>query len=203
MVSDFRIKKVALSAGFGLVELMVSISIMVLVTSVILARHDSYNGATLLRSQAYEVALSIREMQLLAVSAARNTSGYRNVYGLTFSTSSPNSIIIFRDADGDYFYDVGEEFGKQGVIDGRFEIDALRFIGTGADADAGVQTAVTMLFERPNFDARLYKAASTTVNAAVYGVEIDIRLQGTTGNGPGEVRTIEVTRAGQISVKNI
>lgn len=187
--------------GFGLVELLVSISIMIIVTSVILARHDTYNSATMLRGQAYDLALTTREIQLLAVSATRDQVGFRNVYGLLFSTTNPNAYTIFRDSDSDHFYDTGEEFGQQGIIDPRFEIDAIRLMGTGADA--GPIDAIAVLFERPNFDAQLYKSANTEVLSGVSGVEIDLRVKGSTGTGPGELRTIEITRTGQITVKNI
>jgi hypothetical protein len=137
----------------------------------------------------------------MAVSAIKDGAGFRNTYGLVFDTTSPNSFIIFRDANSNNFYDSGEQFGKQGVIDGRFEIDALRYTGTGSDV--GAKTSATVLFQRPNFDARFFKAISTPVSSSVYGLEIDLRLKGTTGTGPREVRTIEITRAGQISVKDI
>jgi prepilin-type N-terminal cleavage/methylation domain-containing protein len=189
-------------SGFGLIELMVSISVIVVVTSVILAKHSSYNGASLLRSQAYELALTIRELQLFAVSSTRDTTGFYNVYGLVLSTTTPNRFVIFRDSDGDYYYDAStEEFGPQGVIDSRYEISRIEYIGTGTDAGGVNSTAV--VFERPNFDALLYKSAGTEVDPGVQGVEIDIRLKGTTGTGPNEVRTIEITRAGQIAVKNL
>jgi type II secretory pathway pseudopilin PulG len=193
-------------AGFGLVELMVSISVMVIVTSVILAKHTSYNGSSLLRSQLYELALTVREMQLLAVSSTRvatsTSAGYDNVYGLVFSTSTPNSFVIFKDADGDYYYDSGsEEFGSQGVIDARYEVSRIELLGTGADV--GQRESITILFERPNFDALFYKGVNTEVLAGVNTVEIDVRLKGTSGTGPNEVRTLEITRAGQIAVKNL
>jgi type II secretory pathway pseudopilin PulG len=191
----------SLAAGFGLIELLVSISIMIIVTSIILARHDTYNSATMLRGQAYDIALTTREVQLLAVSATRDSVGFRNVYGIVFSTTNPNVYTIFRDADGDYYFDAGEEFGKQGSIDPRFEIDAIRRLGWGADA--GSTDSATILFERPNFDALLYKGSNDEVLYGVNALEIDLRVKDTTGTGPGELRTLEITRAGQITVKNI
>lgn len=185
------------AAGFGLVELLVSISIMIIVTSIILARHDTYNSATMLRGQAYDMALTTREIQLLAVSATRDQVGFRNVYGLVFSTTNPNAYTIFRDGDNDYYYDGGEEFGQQGIIDPRFEVDAIRLIG-GTSVDT-----VAVLFKRPNFDALLYDGPGSPVATGVSGVEIDLRVKGSTGTGPGELRTVEITRTGQITVKNI
>jgi type II secretory pathway pseudopilin PulG len=185
--------------GFGLVELMVSISVMVLVTSVILVKHDSYNGATLLRSQAYAIALQLREVQLLSISATEAGSGFRNVYGLHFSTSTTDTYFIFRDADvpNNYYFDaVSEKFGKQGTLDPSFEIDAIRLIGTGA-----IEDELSITFERPNFDAKFYTAPNTPALSSVSGVEIDVRTAGTTGTGNGKIRTIEITKTGQITVK--
>jgi len=192
-----------LAAGFGLIELLVSISVMIIVTSVILARHDTYNSATMLRGQAYDLALTTREIQLLAVSATRDQVGFRNVYGLLFSTSNPNAYVVFRDGDADHYFDAGEEFGKQGAIDPRFEIDAIRLLGDASSPDFGPIDTLAIVFERPNFDAGLYKAANDEAHSGISGVEIDLRVIGSTGTGPGELRTIEITRAGQITVKNI
>jgi type II secretory pathway pseudopilin PulG len=200
MVTKVKFKMVSLwqkNAGFGLVELLVSISIMILVLGVIMVKHSSFNGATLLRGQAYDIALTVRETQLLAISATDLGSGFRNVYGLHFNTANPTSYKFFRDADNDYFYDAVEEVGKQGQIDRRFEISAIRLIGGGATSQ------VSLLFERPNFDAKIYTASGVPAGGAVSGVEIDVRVKGTTGTSTGDIRTIEVTRAGQISVKGI
>ncbi len=180
--------------GFGLVELLVSISIMVLVTSIVMTRHDSFNRSTLLRGQAYEVALAVREIQLLAVSATKGEAGFNNVYGLVFNTNA-NSYIIFTDKDKDFVFDAGdgEQLGKPGVIDPRFQISAIRLIGS-----VEVST-ITVMFKRPNFDAILYEGASA-VATSVPGIEIDIEVKGA---NPPQVRTIEITKTGQITVKDI
>ena len=183
--------------GFGLVELMVSISIMVLVTSVILVNNNSYNGATLLRNQAYEIALQLREVQLLAISATEAGSGFRNVYGVHFSTSTNNTYFIFRDVNANYYFDAGsEKLGKQGILDPKFVIDAIRLIGTGA-----IEDELSITFKRPNFDANFYSESGAAVPASVSAVEIDVRTKGTTGTGNGKIRTVEITRTGQITVK--
>lgn len=191
-----------LTGGFGLVELLISISIMVLVMGVILSRNSAFNGASLLRAQAFDIALSLREMQLLAVSATNDGGGgdYRNVYGLVFdkSGSKANSYIIFRDSNsnGNFSYDTGEEFGKQGIIDARYKIDDIKYLSSGNSVDK-----VTVLFKRPNFDALLYEGANSPVDSSVYGIQIILRRKGTTGDGADKVRTIELSRTGQITVK--
>lgn len=188
-----------MSAGFGLVELMVSIGIVVLVMGIIVSKHSSYNGAVLLRSQAYSVALQAREIQLSAVSALETESlGYRNVLGLHFNTGTPAFYYNFRDADNDHFFDTGEEFGRRNNIDSRFEIDAIRLVGSAA-----IPSAVSVVFERPNFDARFFTAGGGTGTepAGVTAIEVDIRLKGSTGSGVGDVRTVVITKTGQITVE--
>lgn len=189
-------------AGFGLVELLVSVSIAVLVMSVVMFNQGSSNSAVLLRSQAYEVALAVRETQLSAVSATGLSSDYRNVFGMYFNTaaSSKGFYYTFLDAGspGNNFYDTGEGIGKRNNLDKRFEISAIRLVTGGVET---VESDVSIVFQRPNFDALFYTAAGVSAGASVSAVEIDVRLIGTTGSAVGEVRTVEVSRTGQITVQ--
>lgn len=168
---------------------------MIIVVSIILVRQSSFNGSVLLRSQAYEVALQLRDIQLNAVSASYDENNFRSVLGAYFNETpgSNDSYKIFRDADSDNFYDVAEEFGIQGSLDSRFEIREIR-----ADGVAVTGSDLSVIFERPNFDARFFDGANSEVTAAV--VEIDVARVGTVGNSTGEIRTVEITSAGQISV---
>ena len=100
-------------AGFSLIELMVSISIIVLVVAVIIVQQTSFNGSVLLRNEAYEVALTLRNIQLSAVSASVNNGSFRALYGAHFNidTLANGRFSIFKDADADGFYDSAEAFG--------------------------------------------------------------------------------------------
>ncbi len=181
--------------GFGMVEMLVSISIIVIVSSVILVRQNSFNSAILLRSQAYEVALQVRDVQLSAVSVSADGGGFRSVVGVHFDSSTGNntSYRIFSDSDGDNFYDSNEEFGIQGLLDPRFEISGIRTIGDSFAASDGL----SVVFIRPDFDAEFTDRVGT-VNAS--SVEIDIARRDASG-GPAAVRTVEITSTGQISVQ--
>lgn len=187
--------------GFGLIELMVSISVMVIVMSIVLARHSAFNSAVLLRSQAYEVALQLREVQLSSVSTSGDGGNFRNVYGVYFtkvdtpSTNPKNGHYqIFKDANSDFFYDSGEEFGAIGTLDPRFEVRDIR---VGSVSVAGDE--ISIVFIRPNFDALFYTSSG---KQDVASVELDIARRGFPGEtGPEFVRTIEVTSAGQIAVQ--
>jgi type II secretory pathway pseudopilin PulG len=189
------------SAGFGLIELMVSIGIVVLVMAIVMVNHNKSTSAVLLRSQAYEIALDAREVQLSAVSAIGLAGDFRNVIGLYFNTST-NRDYYLRFAEtgtNNFFYNSGEELSPRGALDPRFEIDAIRLMdGTTVSAQP---SAISVVFERPNFDALFYTAANSPADPNVSAVEIDVRLVGTTGTDVGAVRTVEITRTGQISVQ--
>jgi type II secretory pathway pseudopilin PulG len=187
-------------AGFGLIELLVSISVIMLVMGVVMARHSSYNGAVLLRSQAYEVALLLREVQLSAVSAVGQGSNYRNVYGVYFNEGSNFYYTFSDDTPNNYFYNDGEELGKRNNLDERFVISDIRTVDGGVDSPVPGDD-ISIVFQRPNFDALFYTDEDDAVLTGVSTVEIDVRLVGTTGNGVGEVRTVEVSRTGQITVQ--
>lgn len=185
------------NAGFGLIELLVSISILVLVMSIIMFKHSSFNSAVLLRGQAYKLALHAREVQLNAVSVLGEGGDFRQIYGLYFDTSTPKSTYtVFKDkVTYNYFYNAGEEdFSERGILDARFAIDEISFVGSSFSSDK-----VSVVFERPNFDARFFSGEDTEVDASA--VEIRIRLKGSSGTSIGEIKTVEITKTGQISVK--
>ncbi len=169
--------------AFTLVELMVSISIMLLVMTVMLTRQSAFNGAVLLRNQAYEVAFTIRQAQLLAVSG-KDTSV--RTYGVYFNTATPQEYVMFADTTGNGYSD-GEQIGLTGSLDSRFQVSAVA-------NDGNNPPRLSVMFERPNFDLVCAPGCSS-------GATIDIRRKGTSGSGAGEVRVVEVTKAGQISVK--
>lgn len=195
-----RISTLVNQGGFGLVELMVSISIVVIVASIILTKQSTFNSAVLLRGQAYEVALRAREIQLSAVSASNDSGDFRSVLGLHFdSTSGSNGEYkVFRDANDDGFYQPTEEFDIQGILDPRFEVREIRKVGGGG----GTENSLSIIFVRPNFDAIFVDTPGNNlvINDGVYSVEIDIARRGIVGTGSGVVRTVEITSTGQIGV---
>jgi type II secretory pathway pseudopilin PulG len=184
-------------AGFGIIELLVSISIMAVVSAVILVKQNAFNSAVLLRSQAYSVALTAREVQQNAVSASGITGDFRSLHGLYFDTANPNIYGIFIDADNDGFFDSDEAFGKQGILDERFSITGLRTVRNGIETSV---PTIAVVFERPNFDARFFTGPNTE-QTNVTSVEIDITRRTQSGNTSTETRTIEITSTGQIAVQ--
>lgn len=181
--------------GFGLIELMVSISIMAMVSAVIMTRQSAFNGAVLLRNQAYEVAFALREAQLLAVSGG--DENFRQ-YGVFFDPVTANQRIyrIFRDTNNNATFDAGEQIGLTGQLDSRFEIRGVSPVPSSG-------TGLAVIFTRPNFDARFCgrtNGCTTPANFAAGPGHIDVARLDVTTNGTGDVRRVQISSTGQISV---
>jgi type II secretory pathway pseudopilin PulG len=186
------------SRGFGLIELMVSISIMMLVSAVIMARQSAFNGAVLLRGEMYSVAMAVREVQLSAVSAESNGSGsFRAVEGVFFNTANTNVYNIFRDANHNFLYDTGEQYGKQGIIDNRFQLNDILIYPAPSGNETSI-SAISVVFERPNFDARFFNSNGVEINTPK--IVIQIAKEGVAPTPEVEKR-LEITRTGQITVQ--
>ncbi len=188
-------------AAFGLVELLVSISIITLVSVVILTKHTSFNGAVLLRNQAFEVALAVRQAQILAVSGNTGNFGATRQYGVFFdrATSKQLEYILFQDDDNSGYYEAGNDtmIGTRGRLDGRFEIRDVTDVGGSSQTGGGANTGFAVTFVRPNFDALFENQAGGNPTGPIY---IDIAQLNKTGTTTGEVRRVEVTSSGQVQV---
>lgn len=191
------------SAGFGLIELMVSVSIVALVSAVILSRNTSFNGAVLLRNQAFELAFAVRQAQLLAVSGNTGLPGDTRRYGVYINTSTAEqgNYLIFQDNNtGNVgYYDSSEDtvIGTRGRLDGRFEIRGVTNLAGVSQTGGGANTGFSITFVRPNFDAKFKNQANANPAGPVY---IDVAQLNKTGNTTGEVRRVEVTSTGQVQV---
>lgn len=168
---------------------------MVIVAAIILVGQTTFNGSVLLRGQAYEVALHVREVQLSSVSVSGDTGDFRTRYGVHFNITDPYRFAVY-EADTDGFYEGDESlFGPQGILDERFAIDEMRL-------GAATPDEVSVVFIRPNFDALFYDGVGSLSGDST--LEIDVRRVGTDAadTGCGAVRTVEITSTGQISVQD-
>ena len=179
--------------GFSLIELLVSISIIALISGIIITKNGAFNGAVLLRNQAYEVAFALREAQMMAVSGARVTSN-ESRYGVYFDTSVANrqTYQIFQDLNENGRWDSIENIGAVRQLDKRFKIRTITRAG-------GTDGMMSITFTRPNFDAVFTNAGGTTRSGPVY---IDVAQLAATAldTNCGKVRRVEVTAPGLIAV---
>lgn len=188
-----KFEKQSISSGFGLVELIVSLSIVTIVTGIVVARHNTFNGAILLRNQAYEIAFVIKEAQQLAVSGSQTetlTTTKKQRYGVAFSTltgddANKQSIVLYKDNNTNGIFDSGTDVEiKTYRLDSRFEITDLK-------TDSTSRNNVRVLFERPFFDAHFYPNSNGPVQITVSPV-----------GKTSPQRVINVSSSGQIMVES-
>ena len=207
--------------GFTLIELLVVITIMSVITLVLLIQQNKFDSSTLLRSLAYNVALSVRQTQVYGTSVygASSTSGatsYAPAYGLYFSESSPQTYILFADTNGDGQYDSGDTVLQTFTLGNGYSITNICAEGTNVGTGGHVTRCSTyppadiaisfleVLFKRPDLDAQFLtlngfgvplNQSSSNPNGDVYssGYIVVGALDGTT-------RAVSVSTTGQIVV---
>lgn len=180
-------------AGFTLTELLVVMGIMIVITTLVLARYSQFNGTVLLRNLAYDVALSFREAQVYGISGRSESGAFTYRYGVYMSSSAPTQYILFADRNDNLAYDSNEVVKAYTMRSGYglSEICAHRTDGVNRCASAGTITSLTVMFKRPEPDAtiRTNLTAETYTDATV-----------TLVSAAGATRSVTVTSTGQIAI---
>ena len=176
--------------GFSLLEVLITAAIIGVVTALVVVRYGAFNNSVLLKSQAFELALDLREAQVFAISVRGNSSEFREEYGLYFSDSTPGQYLLFLDDDTivPAAYEAGEEIGDPYYLDSRFEIDQIC-----SDVNCTNQVSeLAVTFQRPDFDAMIWTNEGSSFSEA----RIDI-----SSVSSSEFRSVVITSTGQITVE--
>lgn len=168
--------------GFSILEVLISIAIVGVITGIIVLKYGAFNNLILLKNQAYEIALDLRDIQARALSAMGNNVQFRDGYGVYFTTAETDEYLLFVDLNDNDLYNPGEEIETR-RIDSRFRLARL-CNGTTCNL-----STLSVVFRRPNFDAIMNHGAVA---------EGRVQISGVTGSS---TRTVVVNVAGQISVE--
>lgn len=188
------------SAGFTLIELLVVMGIMIVITTLVLARYSQFNGVVLLRSLAYDVALSIREAQVYGISGKSSGGVFAYRYGVHLSKTDSTRYRLFGDTNNNIAYEASEVVTAYSMRPGYgiSEMCAHRSSdGTEICATSGGISSVTIMFKRPEPDAII--RACPSAGPCVAAIDATITLVSPTG----ATRSVTVTSTGQISVKQV
>ncbi len=198
-------------AGFTLIELMVSISIIVIILTVVISGQSTYTDKAALAGLADEISLTISQAQIYSIGVKELSTGSLNFsssYGLTFSllggTSGSNTAYIyFADINRDFIYAGdwscvagGECLSKTDIVRGNLIQSICVVPVSGADVcDVG---RADISFVRPNTEAQLrFFNLSGGVYNPISMKGVKIRLV----SPKGATRSVSVFTTGQISVQ--
>lgn len=170
--------------GFSLVELLVAVSILVLLAGVVLARYKDFDSITLLQSLAYDVALSIREAQVLGVGVRGAADSYDPPFGVHFDVNTPTQYVLFRDSDENDTYSASEMVSLFHIGNGHSITDIC------FDGDCSVNEA-NVLFERPDLDAIFATGGNRETTVAVMTITL---------SSQNHTQVVQVRSTGQISL---
>ncbi|MBI5045971.1 MAG: prepilin-type N-terminal cleavage/methylation domain-containing protein [Candidatus Niyogibacteria bacterium] len=189
------------SDAFTIVEMLVSISIFTIITSLVLTNYPKFSEHFALERTAQEVAQSFREAKTLSlavtVTATELAVGTKTGYGVHFEQNSKN-YLIFSDIYPDIpnkIFDVNSD-----RIDSSYNIQADATVtGFCAGNDCILNSTFQMMdivFTRPEPAITFFAGDS---GAMLEQNEQNISIFIT--NGKGETKRVVVWKSGQISVK--
>lgn len=180
--------------GFTIAEMVVVIAIIGFVFAVVVARYRDFDSTSILKNLAYEVALSVREAQVMTVSTSNIGGGNilqnqgQNSYGINFTANSA-TYELFSDSDGDNIYDSGELIKLITMTQGA-KISALN--ERWSDETLHSITTATIAFDRPHLDTS-FVTSSNSLNI----IEVLVTVQ----SPRGATRTVRILKSGRIQVQ--
>ncbi|HEU4677300.1 MAG TPA: prepilin-type N-terminal cleavage/methylation domain-containing protein [Candidatus Paceibacterota bacterium] len=187
--------------GFTLVELLVSVAIIGIVTSIVLVKYNSFDSNVLLKSAAYEMALNLREAQVRSVSVARNETSFDYPFGVSVPVGKTYQSFRYLVTDeGDPSYKEFPVYGEDTEDIRTFFLDRSMVVGDLCIDQNGTETCglsrLDISFRRPKFKGLFHVDGFTQVEDA----SIDSGTVKLTSATPGSVYAVKVTNLGQISV---
>ncbi|MFA6270589.1 MAG: type II secretion system protein [Candidatus Paceibacterota bacterium] len=184
--------------GFTLLELMVVITIATAVITSLVFQQNKWNDSLTVNSQAYELALMIRQSQIYSLGVREYVGGtgdkFNIGYGVYFSQSNLNGYVFFADKNGNQKYDAGESIETKTFTRGVTIKDVCGEDTNGCFPGSGPLTSVSISFFRPEI-----KANMSLLNAgggSTGDPPVTIRLQSV----GGKYSSVKVDSNGQVSI---
>ncbi len=173
--------------GFTILELLVSMFIMIVLSTILVARYRSSNPDYTLTQAAQKMASDIRKAQNMSMNGIdiNSTTGYYG-YGINVSKNT-SSYILFADKGNDKKYDNGTDVKIGGAdiqLPAKIIIDSIRFGNPVNTAD--------IFFVPPD------PTTSIITFPSRLSTEIDITLK---EQSTSKTKTVEVNLAGLIEAQ--
>lgn len=172
-----------------MVELLVTMAIFLVITSVVLANYRTYGNNAYFANASEDIVLALRQAQVYGVGAKGSGTSFDLAYGVNFRVG--NQIIIFRDSvtvNGKY--DAGEAI-ETITLKSPIGISTL-LCGSGGAPCVGFPPQLNITFKRPSPDAIIYDTTSLYTLAQIII---------TNGLTPAKFSFVTINSSGQISLK--
>ena len=93
--------KISAKRGFTLIELIVVMTIATIITTALVVQQSKWSDQLAVNTQAYELALMIRQAQIYSLGVKEYTAGtgdkFNTGYGIHLDKSASNQYIFFAD----------------------------------------------------------------------------------------------------------
>lgn len=192
MFLNFKFSK---NRAFTIAELLVSISIFVIITSVVLVNFPGFSSQIALDNLAHEVALAVRQAQVFGVSAKESGigSGIFPTHGVHFENTQDNVFYLFFDLNDNNKYEGISELSETFNIQRRNYISSICGFVTPVSGCTNLAT-LDITYARPN--------PEPTILGIVGAEEAFYSYATITVTSPrGSNRVIAVWSNGQIAIK--
>lgn len=189
--------------GFTLTELIVVMSIATIMMATLVIKQGSWNDNLALRTQAYELAMTIRQAQAYSLGVRENATSvgdkFNVGYGVFMDQGHMDRYTFFADKDGDKKYDAGEEIESSKVFNRGVSI--LKVCGFNGGVEkcfpgVGFWEQVNISFLRPQTNANVIFLNNGGNNKTPSPAKIYLK-----SSGSGKVITVEVKTNGQVSIQ--
>ncbi len=179
------------ASGFTLAELLVSVAIFTVITTVSVFNYASFNSSVALTNLAYEIALSVRQAQFygITVKQSASTGNFDSGYGVHFQANS-TSYTLFEDINKNHLYATANETLDTYAIRRGNRIGKLCAGSTTIECNL---TSLTLSFLRPNPDTFISRDNTTPIYTG--GTTIICLV-----SPKNDYRKVIVEATGQISV---
>ena len=193
--------------GFTLIELMVTVTIMMIMTAVVLFNYNQFNDSSLLNAFAYDLSLTIRQAQVYG-EAVRESGGsqgagisvdsvsnFNSTYSVHFDStavgSTPPLVLFTCSSSNCSFADSSVVTLQSYTFQRGVKIKELDV--TDADNQSISVPTLDITFTRPNPEATIISSGTAYSSARI--------VLSSTSNSP-ITKSVVVYSTGQISVQN-
>lgn len=183
--------------GFSMIEMVVSVGILVVITSIVLVNHNLFGGNILVSNLAYDVGLSVRQAQVFGLSVREfgvGTGQFDIGYGIHFDSDDFTTYRLFADINRNKIFDIGDGTEEVFAIKRGFSIKqvcATNSASVELCTGSGINT-LDVVFLRPDPDAYIRVDGDPV---GLYG-----RARIIVQSPQGSEREVTVESTGQISI---